>query len=106
MKHTFLLFLILLGVAQMAYSQVNPIVAKAAELCDEKKYEEALAQIDEGFKLASLNSDPNAWFVKGFILKELYKIRSDILTSSLSHLYNTLSESPAGSVFSVDALGF
>jgi hypothetical protein len=38
MKHTFLLFLILLGVAQMAYSQVNPLVAKAAELCDEKKY--------------------------------------------------------------------
>lgn len=73
MKHTFLLFLILLGVAQMAYSQVNPLVAKAAELCDEKKYEEALAQIDEGFRLASLNSDPNAWFVKGFILKELYK---------------------------------
>ncbi len=73
MKHTFLLFLILLGVAQMGYSQVNPIVAKAAELCDEKKYDEALAQIDEGFKLASLNSDPNAWFVKGFILKELYK---------------------------------
>ena len=73
MKHTFLLFLILLGVAQMGYSQVNPIVAKAAELCDEKKYDEALAQIDDGFILASLNSDANAWFVKGFILKELYK---------------------------------
>jgi hypothetical protein len=65
--------LILLGVAQMGYSQVNPLVAKAAELCEEKKYDEALAQIDEGFKSADLNSDPNAWFVKGFILKELYK---------------------------------
>jgi hypothetical protein len=73
MKHTFLLFLILLGVAQMAHSQVNPVVARAAELCDEMKYDEALAQIEEGFKSASLNSDPNAWFVKGFILKELYK---------------------------------
>lgn len=73
MKHTFLLFLILLGVAQMGYGQVNPLVAKAAELCEEKKYDEALAQIDEGFKSADLNSDPNAWFVKGFILKELYK---------------------------------
>jgi hypothetical protein len=65
--------LILLGVAQMGYSQVNPLVAKAVELCEEKKYDEALAQIDEGFKSADLNSDPNAWFVKGFILKELYK---------------------------------
>lgn len=73
MKHTFLLFLILLGVAQMGESQVNPLVAKAAELCSEKKYDEALAQIDEGFKTADLNADANAWFVKGFILKELYK---------------------------------
>ena len=73
MKHTFILFLILLGSAQLLYAQVNPLVAKAAELCDEKKYDEALAQIDEGFKSANLNSDPNAWFVKGFILKELYK---------------------------------
>jgi tetratricopeptide (TPR) repeat protein len=73
MKHTFLLFLILLGIAQMGEGQVNPLVAKAAELCDEKKYDEALAQIDEGFKSADLNTDANAWFVKGFILKELYK---------------------------------
>jgi hypothetical protein len=73
MKQTFFLFLILLVSAQIGYTQVNPLVAKAAELCDEKKYDEALAQIDEGFKSASLNSDPNAWFVKGFILKELYK---------------------------------
>ena len=73
MKQTFLLFLILLGCAQIGASQVNPLVAKAAELCEEKKFDEALAQIDEGFKSADLNSDPNAWFVKGFILKELYK---------------------------------
>jgi hypothetical protein len=73
MKHTLLLFLILLGVAQMGFTQVNPLVAKAAELCEEKKYDEALAQIDEGFKSANLNSDANAWYVKGFILKELYK---------------------------------
>ena len=73
MKQTFFLFLILLASAQRGYTQVNPLVAKAAELCDEKKYDAALAQIDEGFKSASLNSDPNAWFVKGFILKELYK---------------------------------
>jgi hypothetical protein len=73
MKHTLLLILILLGVAQMSLTQVNPLVAKAAELCEEKKYDEALAQIDEGFKSANLNSDANAWYVKGFILKELYK---------------------------------
>ena len=70
MKQIFFLFLILLASAQRVYTQVNPLVAKAAELCDEKKYDEALAQIDEGFKSASLNSDPNAWFVKGFILKD------------------------------------
>jgi hypothetical protein len=73
MKYTFLLFLILLGFAQLGECQVNPLVAKAMELCDEKKYDEALAQIDEGFKTTDLKADANAWYVKGFILKELYK---------------------------------
>jgi hypothetical protein len=62
-----------LGVAHVSFAQVNAQVAKAAELCAEKKYDEALVQIDEGFKSNDLNSDPNAWYVKGFILKELYK---------------------------------
>jgi len=73
MKHVFFLLFILLGVAKVGFAQVNAQVAKAAELCAEKKYDEALAQIDEGFKSNDLNSDPNAWYVKGFILKELYK---------------------------------
>jgi hypothetical protein len=73
MKHSFFLLFILLGVANMSFTQVNPQVAKAAELCAQNKYDEALVQIDEGFKSNDLNSDPNAWFVKGFILKELYK---------------------------------
>jgi hypothetical protein len=73
MKHVFFLLFILLGVANVSFTQVNPQVAQAAELCAEKKYDEALAKIDEGFKSADLNSDPNAWYVKGFILKELYK---------------------------------
>lgn len=73
MKHVFFLLFILLGVANVSFTQVNAQVAKAAELCAENKYDEALAQIDEGFKSADLNSDPNAWYVKGFILKELYK---------------------------------
>lgn len=73
MKHAFFLLFILLGVANVSIAQVNAQVAKAAELCAEKKYDEALAQIDEGFKSSDLNSDPNAWYVKGFILKELYK---------------------------------
>lgn len=73
MKHSFFLLFILLGVAHVSFAQVNAQVAKAAELCAEKKYDEALAQIDEGFKSNDLNSDPNAWYVKGFILKELYK---------------------------------
>jgi hypothetical protein len=73
MKHAVFLLFILLGVANDAFTQVNPQVAMAAELCAERKYDEALAQIDEGFKSNDLNSDPNAWYVKGFILKELYK---------------------------------
>jgi hypothetical protein len=73
MKHAFFFLFILLGVANVGLAQVNAQVAKAAELCAEKKYDEALAQIDEGFKSNDLNSDPNAWYVKGFILKELYK---------------------------------
>lgn len=73
MKHAFFLLFILLGVANVSFTQVNPQVAKAAELCAQNKYDEALVQIDEGFKSNDLNSDPNAWYVKGFILKELYK---------------------------------
>lgn len=73
MKYAIFLLLILLGLTNAGFTQVNPQVAKAAELCAEKKYDEALAQIDDGFKANNLNTDPNAWFVKGFILKELYK---------------------------------
>lgn len=73
MKHAILILFVLLGLTIESSAQVNPLVAKAADLCAEKKYDEALAQIDEGFKTADLNSDPNAWYVKGFILKELYK---------------------------------
>ena len=73
MKYAFFILFIFLGVAHVSFAQVNAQVAKAAELCAEKKYDEALAQIDEGFKSNDLNSDPNAWYVKGFILKELYK---------------------------------
>lgn len=73
MKHAFFLLFIFFGVANVSLSQVNPQVAKAAELCTLKKYDEALAQINDGFALFDLNSDPNAWYVKGFILKELYK---------------------------------
>ncbi len=73
MKHSFFLLFILLGVAKVSFTQVNPQIAKAAELCAQNKYDEALIQIDEGFKSNDLNSDPNAWYVKGFILKELYK---------------------------------
>jgi hypothetical protein len=73
MKHTFIFLFVFFSVVKIANAQVDPFVAKASELCSEKKYDEALAQIDEGFKMSHLNSDPNAWFVKGFILKELYK---------------------------------
>ncbi|MDP5075241.1 MAG: hypothetical protein NWP82_02020 [Flavobacteriales bacterium] len=62
-----------MGFVSVGFTQVNEQVAKAAELCAEKKFDEALVQIDEGFKSNDLNSDPNAWYVKGFILKELYK---------------------------------
>lgn len=82
MRHFILLLLILAGLSRGAACQVNPLVAKAAELCSEKKYDEALAQIDEGFKSADLNSDPNAWYVKGFVLKELYKQKEANLRQS------------------------
>ena len=73
MKHALFLLFIFLGFVSVGFTQVNEQVAKAAELCAEKKFDEALVQIDEGFKSNDLNSDPNAWYVKGFILKELYK---------------------------------
>ena len=69
MKYVLFLLFIFLGVVNVGFTQVNEQVAKAAELCAEKKFDEALAQIDEGFKSNDLNSDPNAWYVKGFILK-------------------------------------
>jgi hypothetical protein len=73
MKQALFLLFIFLGFVSVGFTQVNEQVAKAAELCAEKKFDEALVQIDEGFKSNDLNSDPNAWYVKGFILKELYK---------------------------------
>lgn len=73
MKHIFILIFILFGGANVICAQVNPFVAEASELCADKKFDEALTKIDEGFKSNDLNSDPNGWFVKGFILKELYK---------------------------------
>lgn len=73
MKHALFLLFIFLGFVNVGFTQVNQQVAKAAELCAEKKFDEALVQIDEGFQSNDLNSDPNAWYVKGFILKELYK---------------------------------
>ena len=73
MKHIFILLFILFGGANAICAQVNPFVAEASQLCADKKFDEALAKIDEGFKSNDLNTDPNAWFVKGFILKELYK---------------------------------
>lgn len=82
MKYAIFLLFILLGLTNVGFTQVNPQVAKAAELCAEKKYDEALAQIDDGFKANNLNTDPNAWFVKGFILKELYKQKESNLRQS------------------------
>ena len=73
MKHIFIILFIFFIGATTICAQVNPFVAEASELCADKKFDEALAKIDEGFKSNDLNSDPNAWFVKGFILKELYK---------------------------------
>ena len=73
MKQALFLLFIFLGFVSVGFTQVNEQVAKAAELCAEKKFDEALVQIDEGFKSNDLNSDPNAWYVKGFILKERYK---------------------------------
>lgn len=66
----FLGFFVWLSLAQ---AQGNAYVAKAVEYSNAGKNKEALQQIDMALQDPSLQRDAYAWYVKGFVLKELYK---------------------------------
>ncbi len=54
-------------------AQTPAIAAEAVELCQAKKYAEALASIEKGIADPQAGQHPFTWYVKGFIHKEIYK---------------------------------
>jgi tetratricopeptide (TPR) repeat protein len=56
-----------------SYAQTPAIAAEAVELCQAKKFQEALASIQKGIDDPQDSKHPFTWFVKGFIHKEIYK---------------------------------
>lgn len=55
------------------YAQTPAIAAEAVELCQAKKFQEALTSIQKGIDDPQDSKHPYTWFVKGFIHKEAYK---------------------------------
>lgn len=57
----------------IAHAQGNAYVSKAVELSNSGKNREALQQLDIAFQDGAMQRDAYAWYVKGYVLKELYK---------------------------------
>jgi hypothetical protein len=54
-------------------AQVLPLTNEAAKLCQQKQYAQALAKADAAIASTAENSDAYAWYVHGFVHKEMYK---------------------------------
>ncbi|MEN9638529.1 MAG: hypothetical protein RLZZ262_397 [Bacteroidota bacterium] len=55
------------------WAQTPAIATEAVELCQAKKYSEALVSIEKGIADPEAAKHPFTWYVKGFIHKEIYK---------------------------------
>lgn len=64
---------LLLFSAVIAVAQALPLSNEAAKLCQQKQFEEALEKSTEALNSSAENADAYAWYVHGFVLKELYK---------------------------------
>lgn len=54
-------------------AQQYPLAGQAAKLCQQKKYDEAVAKIEEALQSETESASPYTWYVKAFIHKEIYK---------------------------------
>jgi tetratricopeptide (TPR) repeat protein len=73
MRKYILLILGFVLCVSMAQAQGNAYVSKAVELSNSGRNKEALQQIEMGLQDPSMQRDAYAWYVKGYVLKELYK---------------------------------
>lgn len=65
-----------------ALGQTPALATEAVELCQAKKYPEALASIEKGIADPQAGQHPFTWYVKGFIHKEIYKNQESKLRQS------------------------
>lgn len=74
MKTRYILSIILVCCGSLLMNaQTTPVAAQAAKLCQQKNYTGAKAKIAESLLLPEEAANPYAWYVKGFIYKEIYK---------------------------------
>lgn len=74
MKKQHIIIALLAGlVSIMSYGQSLPLTNEAARLCQGKNYEAAKNKIAEAIESENESMHPYAWYVKGFIYKEIYK---------------------------------
>jgi len=76
MKSAILHIAFLLLIAFGAQAQ-NDLVTSAAKQCEAGELSEARGTIEEALRNPAVAKDPYAWFVKGYIFKEIYKQRDN-----------------------------
>jgi len=64
---------VLLLATMCLFAQQLPLSNEAARLCQQKQLDAALVKSSEALSKKEENSDAYAWYVHGFVLKELYK---------------------------------
>jgi len=71
-KQSLILLLAMSFISSFVFAQELPLTNKAAQLCQDKNLDAAVEKINEAIKSVEANQ-PYAWYVKGFIYKEVYK---------------------------------
>ncbi|MCC6600490.1 MAG: hypothetical protein IT223_07425 [Crocinitomicaceae bacterium] len=82
--NTRILFILLIWLAKTTgvAAQSLPLTNEAARLCQEKKYTEAKATIEKAINSTDEGGDAYAWYVRGYIYKEIYKEKEQQLRNS------------------------
>jgi len=83
MKKLPIVLLLVLSIATSIYSfaQELPLTNEAANLCQNKNFDEAKKKIIEAMD-SDESKHPYSWYVKGFVAKEIYKQRESNLRNS------------------------
>lgn len=80
LKHTVLLLLVM--VVHLGWSQQLPLANEAARLCQQKQLDAALEKSNQSLMDTNESADAYAWYVNGYVLKEIYKEREYGLRNS------------------------